>query len=159
MTWELAAFNIARANGPTDSAQMAEFMDALDEINALADASPGFVWRFQTTDGNATSVRVFDDPDLLLNLSVWRDVESLWNYTYRSAHTPYLRRRREWFSRVADLPVVVLWWVPEGHRPSIPECIERLHQLRDQGPSAKAFTFKDRFGADGTVPWLGASPQ
>ncbi len=145
MSSELAAFNIARAKGPTDSALMAEFMGALDEINKLADESPGFVWRLETEDGNATTIRAFDDPDLLLNLSVWADAESLWNYTYKSRHMLYLRRRREWFTRFEGLPVMVLWWVPAGHRPSIDESIARLHSLQENGPTAEAFTFRDQF--------------
>lgn len=145
MSWHLAALNIARINAPTDHPDMAEFMEALDEINALADRSPGFVWRLQTEAGNATDVRAFDDPDLLLNLSVWTDVESLFDYTYRSDHTPYLRRRREWFHPVEGLPVLVLWWVPAGHVPSVDEATARLDDLATHGPSPSAFTFRHRF--------------
>ncbi len=152
MNWHLAAFNVAVAVAPTDHAEMAEFMGALDEINALADRSPGFVWRFQTADGHATDVRAFDDPDLLLNLSVWSDVEALWKYTYRTDHTPYLRRRREWFRPAADLPVLVLWWVAAGHEPSVEEAKAKLLELRDCGSSPSAFTFRERFGPPGSDP-------
>ncbi len=145
MTWDLAAFNVAVAVGPTDGPEMAGFMGALDEINALADRSPGFVWRLQTAEGNATDVRAFDDPDLLLNLSVWSDIDSLWNYTYRSDHMPFLRRRREWFRPAQDLPVLVLWWVPEGEQPTVEDAKAKLMQLRDDGPSSAAFTFRERF--------------
>lgn len=143
--WQLAAFNIAKANAPTDSPEMAEFMAALDEINELAERSTGFVWRLQSDEGNATDIRAFDDPDLLLNLSVWADADSLWQYTYKSDHTPFLRRRREWFSHVPDLPVLVLWWVPAGHLPTVEESIAKLHELRDDGPTPSAFTFRQRF--------------
>jgi hypothetical protein len=125
-------------------------MAALDEINALAAASPGFVWRFQTEDGNATAVRPFDDDSILINMSVWESVEALADYVYRSDHTSYLTRRREWFERSNDV-YVVLWWVPAGHRPTVGEAIERLEHLREHGPSVEAFTFRRVFTPDGTA--------
>ncbi len=124
---------------------MAEFMAALDEINTLADTSPGFVWRHQDDSGNSTSVRAFDDPDLLLNLSVWEDFDSFWAYVYKSDHVGYLRRRTEWFEPVEDLPVMVMWWIPSGTLPSIDESVERLRSLAADGPTENAFTFRHRF--------------
>ncbi len=143
--WHLAQFNVARAKGPTDGAVMAEFMANLDRINQLADESPGFVWRLRTEDGSATSIRAFDDPDLLLNLSVWEDIESLRQYVYRTEHTDFLRRRREWFEPVEELPVTVMWWVPAGANPSVEEAIQRLYRLAEEGPGPEAFTFRQRF--------------
>ncbi|MEZ5340192.1 MAG: DUF3291 domain-containing protein [Acidimicrobiales bacterium] len=109
------------AKGPTDGPIMAEFMANLERINTLAEASPGFVWRFQTDDGDATSVRAFDDPDLLLNLSTWESIETFKQYVYKSAHAEFLPRRREWFEPVPELPVLVMWWIPAGTEPSIDE--------------------------------------
>jgi hypothetical protein len=143
--WHLAQFNVARAKGPTDGAVMAEFMANLDRINELADKSPGFVWRLQTEDGSATSIRAFDDPDLLLNLSVWEDVDSLRHYVYRTEHIDFLRRRREWFEPVEELPVMVMWWVPAGANPSVDEAIRRLYRLAEEGPCPEAFTFRQHF--------------
>jgi len=114
---ELAQLNIGIIRGPMDSPVMAEFAANLQRINALADASPGFVWRLQTETGDATAIRPFDNENMLLNMSVWRDVESLNHYVYRSAHVEIMRRRREWFEKMRDA-FVVLWWVPAGHRPA-----------------------------------------
>ena len=146
MDHHLAQLNIGRLHAPTDDPLVAEFMDALDEINALAEASPGFVWRFQTDEGNATAERPFDDDTILVNFSTWVSVEALADYVYRSDHTAYLRRRAEWFERMDEISAV-LWWVPAGHRPTVDEAIERLEHLRARGPSAAAFTFRHRFDA------------
>lgn len=141
---DLAQLNIGRLRAPTDSPIVAEFMTALEPINALADASPGFVWRFQTDNGNATDERPFADDTILVNFSTWESVDALADYVYRTAHTEYLRRRREWFERLDDV-IVVLWWVPAGHRPDATEAIERLDHLREHGPTPRAFTFRWRF--------------
>jgi Domain of unknown function (DUF3291) len=145
----LAELNIGRLNAPMDAPETAEFKDNLDRINALAEAAPGFVWRLQTDEGNATSIKAFDDDLTILNLSVWTSVEALADYVYRTAHTPFLRRRREWFEK-ADAPIVVLWWVPAGHEPTVAEALERLDHLRANGATSYAFTFRERFApADG----------
>src|SRR5262245_57997975 len=146
--FHLAQLNTGRLRAPTDDPLVAEFMAALDVINALAEASPGFVWRFQTEDGNATAVRPFEDDLLLINMSVWESVDALGDYVYRSGHTAYLRRRREWFERASD-QYLVLWWVPAGHRPTVGEAIERLEHLRTHGPTAHAFTFRHPFAPSG----------
>lgn len=143
--WQLAQVNIAVANGPTDSAVMAEFMAALDEINAAADHAPGFVWRLQEENGNLTDVRVFDEPETLINLSVWDSVDSFKDYTYGTAHGPYVKRRREWFTKPTDLPVLAMWWVRRGELPTAVEGRRRLELLADRGPSQEAFTFAKRF--------------
>jgi hypothetical protein len=140
----VAQLNIGRLRAPTDSPVVAEFMNALDEINALAEASPGFVWRFQTDEGNATAERPFDDDTILINLSTWTSFELLSDFVYRTTHSDYLRRRREWFDRMDDV-AVVLWWVPTGHAPDVAEAIERLDHLRRHGPTPQAFTFRHRF--------------
>lgn len=123
---------------------MAEFANNLDRINALAEASPGFVWRLQTEAGNATAIRPFEDENLLVNMSVWRDVESLKAYVYDSAHVGFMRRRREWFELMKEA-YLVQWWVPKGHRPDIAEAIARLELLKAKGPRPEAFTFAQPF--------------
>ena len=120
--YELAQLNIGIIKGPMDSPLMAEFAANLARINALAESSPGFVWRLQTDAGDATAIRPFEDESMLVNMSVWRDIESLRQYVYHSAHVSVMRRRREWFERMSE-PFVVLWWVPRGHRPGIAEAI------------------------------------
>jgi hypothetical protein len=142
----LAQLNIARLLAPLDSPQLAGFVARLAEINALADHAPGFVWRFQTEDGDATAVRPFDDEWLLVNFSVWEDAERLHAFVYRTQHVEVMRHRREWFA-LLEQPFMVLWWVPAGHRPTVTEAIERLEQLRRDGPTAEAFTFQSRYGA------------
>lgn len=137
----LAQINIGRLRAPTDDPLVAEFMAALDEINALAERSPGFVWRFMTEDGNATAVRPFEDESMLINMSVWESIESLGDYVYRTDHVRFLRRRREWFERIGE-PIVVLWWIPAGHVPTVAEAIERIDHLRANGPTSHAFTFR-----------------
>ena len=142
--YHLAQLNIGVIKAPLDSAVMADFVGNLDRINALAEATPGFVWRLQTDDGNATAFRPYDDDVTLVNMSVWEDAESLSRFVFKSAHVEIMRRRREWFERMAEA-YLVLWWVPEGHRPTIEEAKARLAQLRAHGPTADAFTFRTAF--------------
>lgn len=148
-THQLAQLNIALMTAPIDSPVMADFVANLDRINALAERSPGYVSRLQTDDGNATALRPFGE-EYLVNLSVWRDIESLHDYVYRSAHTEILRRRKEWFARMPGNHAV-LWWVPEGHRPTAAEAKLRLQLLDDRGLTPEAFNFKDPFPAPGTA--------
>lgn len=143
-SYELAQLNIGIIKGPMDSPVMAEFAANLERINALAERSPGFVWRLQTEDGDATAIRPFEDENMLVNMSVWRDVESLNKYVYSSAHVDVMRRRKQWFERMSEA-YLVLWWVPSGHRPSVTEAIAKLETLRTQGPTAQAFTFRHAF--------------
>ena len=141
---ELAQLNIGVIRAPMDSPVMAEFAANLERINALAEATPGFVWRLQTEEGDATAIRPFDDENMLVNMSVWKDVESLRKYVYHSAHVEVMRRRREWFEPMNEA-YLVLWWVRSGHRPSLAEAISRLEQLRANGPTAEAFSFRRAF--------------
>jgi hypothetical protein len=147
-THELAQLNIGIIKGPMDSPVMAEFAANLDRINAMAESAPGFVWRLQTEDGDATAIRPFEDENVLVNMSVWRDIASLSAYVYKSGHVEIMRRRREWFERM-DQAFLVLWWVPQGHRPSVSEAIEKLELLRARGPTAAAFTFRQPFPSPG----------
>ena len=149
--WHLAQLNIGRMVAPITAPEVADFVANLEPVNALADRSPGFVWRLQTEAGNATSVHAFDDQLLLLNMSVWESIEALRAFTYTTVHTTVLRRRAEWFERLAEAHLV-LWWVPAGHLPSIEEAIERLERLRRDGPTPAAFTFRVPFAPDAAGP-------
>jgi Domain of unknown function (DUF3291) len=148
VTHQLAQLNIARLLAPLDDPQLRDFVDQLDAVNATADAAPGFVWRLQTEDGNATAVRIYDDGWLIVNMSVWTSVDDLIAYVYSSAHRAVLRRRREWFERLAEA-TTVLWWVPAGHRPSVAEAQDRLDLLRSHGPTPEAFSLREAFAPPG----------
>ena len=141
--YELAQLNIATMKDPLESPGMADFVSNLDRINALAESSPGFVWRLQTDQGNATDLRPLGDMTLV-NLSVWRDLESLQTFVYKSAHAQIMARRKEWFERMVT-EYLVLWWVPHGHRPPFTEAAERLAVLKARGPTPAAFTFRQPF--------------
>ena len=137
----LAQLNVATLVAPIDSPELADFVAQLDEINALAERSPGFVWRFRTDEGNATGAEHPFGDDVIPNMSVWTSIEALHGYVYRSAHTFVMARRSEWFHRMRE-SYSVLWWVPAGHRPTLDEAHGRLERLRTDGPGARAFTFK-----------------
>jgi hypothetical protein len=140
----LAQLNIGRAVGPVDGPDLAEFMELLDPVNALADRAPGVVWRLQDEAGNATSFRPFDDDRMIVNMSVWESIDALWDFVYAGPHLDVMRRRREWFERFPSL-YMVLWWVPAGTIPTIEEAKRRLALLEANGPTPEAFTFKRRF--------------
>lgn len=146
MAWHIAQLNVGTTVAPLESPELADFVAALDGVNALAEASPGFVWRLKSESGNATDIRAGDDPNFIVNMSVWQSVEALFAFVYRSAHTKVMGRRRDWFAR-PDRAYQVLWWVPAGHEPSVEEALARLEHLRWQGPTPQAFTFKDRYPA------------
>jgi glycosidase len=141
--FHLAQLNIGRLVAPVDSPLVAEFIALLDPVNALADAAPGFVWRLQADDGNATSFHIYGDDTLNVNMSVWESREALWSFVYSGDHLAVMRRRREWFTRLEQF--ICLWWVPAGHLPDIPEAEGRLTHLREHGPTPTAFTFKAYF--------------
>jgi Domain of unknown function (DUF3291) len=141
--YELAQLNVGILTGPLDSPPLADFVANLERVNALAEQSPGFVWRLQTEEGDATALRPLGE-NMLVNMSVWKDVASLRNYVYRSAHAEIMSRRKEWFQRMREA-YFVLWWVKEGHRPSIAEAISKLELLRTTGPTAEAFTFRQAY--------------
>lgn len=138
----LAQLNIARLVDDPDSLPVAEFMAALPAINLLGESSPGFVWRLVDDGGPGAIDQRFpgseEDTRLIVNLTVWEDFASLKHFATRSGHAMYLKRRREWFEK-ADTATTVLWWVAEGHRPSLTEAAVRLDVLRRIGPSADAF--------------------
>jgi hypothetical protein len=137
--YHFAQINIARAVADLDSPLMAGFVARLNEINTLAESAPGFVWRLQSEAGDATSIRVFDDPRILVNMSVWEAAEDLKSFVYRTAHVELIRDREAWFSRLSEQHQAA-WWIPAGYRPTAEEGRDRLLQLREQGPTASAFT-------------------
>jgi GNAT superfamily N-acetyltransferase len=147
----LAQVNIARMRAPLDSAEMAGFVARIAEVNALADGSPGFVWRLATGEGNSTYLRPYDDDRILFNMSVWASIEALRAFVYKSSHTEVMRRRSEWFEKL-DGAYVALWWVPAGHVPFVEEAKARLEHLDRHGATPTAFTFKTIFPPPGTGP-------
>ena len=141
MNFHIAQVNIGRIKASLDDPVMAGFVGRLAEINALADSSRGFIWRLQTSEGNATDVRPYGDDRILVNMSVWETVEALKHYVYRTAHAELLRQRQDWFEKFVGV-YAALWWVPIGHIPSVEEAKKRLAYLDSHGPGQFAFTFK-----------------
>jgi hypothetical protein len=148
--FHLVQFNVARLRAPMDDPLIAGFVEGLPPINALADAQPGFVWRLETEDGDATSIRLYDDDLIIVNMSVWEDVESLRAFVYTTDHRRYLARRKEWFAQIEDA-YLVLWWVPAGTIPDQTEGVRRLDHLRKHGPTPEAFTLRSTFPAPGAT--------
>jgi heme-degrading monooxygenase HmoA len=147
--FHLAQVNIGRFRAPIDDPIMEGFRAQLDPINALADRAPGFIWRLQTEDGNATAVRPYADDDrMAINLSVWESLAALQQFVYRTGHAKTLRDRSQWFEPI-DGPILALWWIPAGHIPTVAEAVERLRILKARGPSADAFTFRHPFASPG----------
>ena len=140
--YHLAQINIARMLAPLDSEQMTGFVNRLQEINAIADGAPGFVWRLQTPEGDATYLRPYEDDKIIINMSVWESVEALKAYVYKTPHAELLRQRRAWFEEHFKNVYLALWWVPAGHIPGVDEAKKRLQHLEEHGPSQFAFTFK-----------------
>ncbi|KOU56663.1 hypothetical protein ADK57_41600 [Streptomyces sp. MMG1533] len=148
---ELAQVNISRLKAPLDSPQLKDFVDALDPVNADAEAADGYVWRLQSDSGDATDLRVFDDDWLIINMTVWRDQSALTAFMYQGRHREMLSRRKEWFERVTEA-MTALWWIPAGHRPTIAEAEARLLHLRANGPTPYAFTLRTSFPAGAAEP-------
>jgi hypothetical protein len=142
----LAQINVGRFVAPIDDPRMAGFVSQLDPVNKLADESPGFVWRLQSASGNATDIAYSDDPTIALNMSVWESLDALKAYVYRSRHLDVLKDRQQWFVKM-DLPHYCLWWVPEGHIPTVAEGRERLEHYQKHGPTPHAFWFQQWYPA------------
>jgi heme-degrading monooxygenase HmoA len=144
--WRIAQVNVAKLAAPLDHPSIDEFREALDHINQLGESQPGFVWRAKGAGFDATDCRVFDDPEILINATVWDSVEHLAAFAYRTEHRHFVRRRHAWFAPM-DEAFQAIWWVPFDHIPDLDECVERLLHLRAHGPTAHAFDFKTRFPA------------
>ncbi|HUD39064.1 MAG TPA: DUF3291 domain-containing protein [Streptosporangiaceae bacterium] len=158
----IAQVNVGRLVAPLDSPRLADFAAQLDPVNAVADYAPGFLWRLQTEDGNATALRAFEadadgaDGGILINVSVWETVEALAAYVYGDSHLAVLRRRREWFEQMTQA-YTALWWIPRSHIPTITEAEDRVRHLRAHGPTPYAFTLRLHFpppDADDPEPLL-----
>ena len=150
MPFELAQVNIGRLVAPLDAPALKDFVDLLDPVNAAAEAAPGFVWRLMDEDdGNATAIQAFQwdaagSAGVIVNMSVWTGVEELAAYVFGELHRQVLRRRREWFEKMAEQHTVC-WWVPAGHRPTTDEAEDRIRDLRANGISPRAFTLRTSF--------------
>ncbi len=144
--YHLAQLNIAKMKYPLDAPEMADFVARLDDVNALADKAPGFIWRLQTEDGDATAIDFFG-ADMLVNMSVWESIETLQDFAFRSAHREVFARREEWFDKM-EQAYAVLWWIPAGEIPSLQQAAERLESLEHHGPGPRAFTFRQRFAPE-----------
>ena len=145
--YHLAQINIAYCLYPIDDPRMNGFTSQLDAINALAESSPGFIWRLQTDEGHSVSIQAYDDPKIIVNMSVWKDVDALFDYTYHSPHVKVFADRNQWFERRTKEPTLALWWIPAGHIPTAEEGKQRLAILAEKGPTGEAFTIKKRFPA------------
>lgn len=156
MDYHIAQINIGRILGDMNGPIMAEFKANLDRINAIAEQTPGFVWRLKDSDSNdATSIHVYEDRYMLINMSVWENIDALFQFTYKSAHTPYISRRREWFEKLT-IPMMALWWVPTDVRPTPHEAKAKLETLDKHGATPNAFTFKQRFSVE---EWLALNAE
>lgn len=149
MSWHLAQVNVGTLVAPEGDPRVQPFFDNLERINAIADEAPGFVWRLQEADGgNATGIATTPDPLFIVNMSVWRDADSLFAFVYRSAHTPVMAQRRQFFERPAGA-YQALWWIEAGTQPTVADGLSRLWMIDRYGPSSQAFTFKSRYPAPG----------
>lgn len=147
----LAQMNVARMLAPIASPRLADFVAGLEPVNELADAAPGFVWRMKASEEDPRATIRNDHDDLLLtNFSVWQSRETLWEFTYKTVHLAYLRRRREWFEHLGK-PYTVMWWIERGVIPTLEDGFARLDRLRAEGPGPEAFTFKDFYPAEATA--------
>lgn len=144
MKYHLAQINIAQGKDAIDSETMKGFVDRLDEINAIADSADGFVWRLQTEDGDAVTIQAFDDPNLLINMSIWEDIESLKSYVYRTFHVELIQDRDAWFDKIVSVHQT-MWWIPVGTLPTLDEGKQKLAHLDKYGPTQEAFTFAKPF--------------
>jgi hypothetical protein len=145
--YHLAQINIAMAQADMDSQIMSGFVKRLDEINAIADISPGFIWRLQTEEGDATSIQAYDDPLIIVNMSVWENIASLRMFVYKSLHVELIRDRDAWFNKMMNVHQA-LWWIPAGSIPTVEDGKEKLEILQEKGPSKDAFTFAKSFSFD-----------
>ncbi|HEX5168267.1 MAG TPA: DUF3291 domain-containing protein [Cyclobacteriaceae bacterium] len=144
MNLHLAQINIGKIVGPMESPEMADFANNLNYINGLAESSPGFVWRLKDESNNATSIKIFDDDFLIVNMSVWKSIDDLFNFAYKSEHLEFFKRRQEWFHKMTEA-YMTMWYVDEHHVPDPQEGKERLMYLRKHGETPHAFTFRKRF--------------
>jgi Domain of unknown function (DUF3291) len=154
MEFYLAQVNVARMIAPIDSPVMADFVANLDGINALAETSEGFVWRLKDDSNNATSIKIFDDDFMIINMSVWKNIDMLFKFVYQSNHIEVFKRRKEWFEKMPEMHMV-LWYVPAGEWPTVGMAIERLVYLRKKGETPYAFSFRKKFTTEEASSFIG----
>ena len=147
MEYHLAQINIGRILGPMDSPIMAEFAANLEPINTLAENSEGFVWRLKDDSNNATDMKYFEDDAMIVNMSVWKSIEALSHYVYKTAHAEIFKKRNQWFEKMREMHMV-LWYIPATHTPTVAEAMERLEYRRKNGDTPYAFTFKKKYTPD-----------
>lgn len=143
--FQLAQINVARMKGVNiNDPIMKEFVDNLDRVNALAEASDGFVWRLKDESNNSAYLNPYDDEQVIINVSVWKNIETLEHFVYKTFHSDFVKRRREWFQRFGKADIA-LWWIPSGEYPTVAEAVEKLEQLQTNGASELVFNFRNRF--------------
>jgi hypothetical protein len=150
MNFYLAQINIAKMKAPIDSPIMAEFVANLDKINTIAESSKGFIWRLKDDTNNATSIKVYDDEFLIVNMSVWENTDALFNFVYQSDHVEIFKKRKAWFEHMKEMHMA-LWYVPETTMPTVGEAVERLDFLRSHGESPRSFTFRNKFTIEESI--------
>ena len=144
-TYQLAEINVARMKGyDINDPVMKEFVDNLGRVNKLAESSQGFVWRLKDESNNATSLNPYDDEQVIINISVWENIDSLERFTYQTFHTEFLRRRKEWFQKFGKA-YLAMWWIPTGQFPTVEEAVARLDYLEANGPTERAFSFRKKY--------------
>jgi hypothetical protein len=153
MEFYLAQINIAKMLAPIDSPVMADFVANLDSINALAETSEGFVWRLKDESNNATAIKIFDDDFLIVNMSVWKNTEALFQFVYKSNHIEIFKRRKEWFEKMEEMHMAQ-WYVQAGYLPTVADAVERLNYLRNHGETPFSFSFKKRFTIEETNEFI-----
>lgn len=146
MEFHLAQINIAKMLAPIDSPVMSEFVANLDRINALAEKSDGFIWRLKDETNNATSIKIYNDDFLIVNMSVWSSTEALFKFVYQSQHLEVFKKRQAWFEKTSQMHLA-LWYIPAGHSPTVAEAVARLDHLRAHGETPYAFSFRRKFTA------------
>ncbi|KAA1243088.1 DUF3291 domain-containing protein [Aquimarina sp. RZ0] len=147
---QLAQINIAEMLAPIDDPIMKDFVDNLDRINELAEQSQGFVWRLKEEEGNATAITIFDNLFLIINMSVWENIETLFDFVYKTAHADILKRKKEWFHKMPKMHMA-FWYIENGHIPTPDEAKERLYYLQEHGETPYAFSFKNKFTIEDAV--------
>ena len=158
MKYYLAQVNIARMLAPLDDPSMLDFVNNLDRINKLAEQSEGFIWRLVDESDNATSLRIFNDDFLIVNMSVWNSMDHLFQFTYQPGHIEIFKRKKEWFTKMGDAHLAC-WFVPEEYRPTIRDAEQRLEYLNKHGETPYAFTFKKRYSVDDFLNYKPKTPD
>jgi len=144
VTYHLAQINIVEALFPLDDPRMKDFVDQLPAINAEGENSPGFVWILKDETETAVNFVIFNNPNILVNMTVWESIDALKDFIYKGDHLKTFVRRKEWFVAMKKSHLA-LWWIPKGHIPTLVEAAQKLEKLWKEGPSKDVFTFRKLF--------------